>query len=127
MEGDSPFELVLQKSCPSTYTWSYLVLWDGFIQAGFLLRWISLWSFVKGLILLFLEYWELSTFPFLSSLFSWLCYGWIFDWSFSRVYFEFVDWSFWLFFRYLLLALFATFGLSWGEARLKENERSVIQ
>ncbi|MDK2897091.1 MAG: hypothetical protein PWP04_1211 [Candidatus Atribacteria bacterium] len=53
----------------STYTWPYLLLWGGFIQAALLLRWMPLWSFVTSLVLLFLEYWELSTFPFLSSLF----------------------------------------------------------
>ncbi len=53
----------------STYTWPYLLLWGGFVQAGLLLRWAPLWSLVTGLIVPFVEYWELSTLPFFSSLF----------------------------------------------------------
>ena len=52
-----------------TYTWPYLVLWGGFIQSALVLQWIPFWSFITSLVLLFLEYWGLSTFPFLSSLF----------------------------------------------------------
>lgn len=53
----------------STYTWPHLLLWGGCIQAGLALRWVPLWSFMTSLIVLFVEYWELSTFPFFSSLF----------------------------------------------------------
>lgn len=54
---------------PSTYTWSYLVLWLGLAQAGLLSKTFPLWSATSSLMLLFVEYWELATFPIISRLF----------------------------------------------------------
>lgn len=52
---------------PSTYTWAHLFLWVGLAQAGLLVAIAPLWSVISSLVFLFLEYWELATFPILSS------------------------------------------------------------
>uniref|UniRef100_A0A7V4THA7 M28 family peptidase n=1 Tax=Candidatus Caldatribacterium saccharofermentans TaxID=1454753 RepID=A0A7V4THA7_9BACT len=54
---------------PATYTWAYLVFWLGLAQAGLVLPRIPLLSAISSLVLLVLEYFELSTFPLVSWLF----------------------------------------------------------
>jgi len=54
---------------PATYTWAYLVFWLGLAQAGLVLPRIPLLSAISSLVLLVLEYFELSTFPLVSRLF----------------------------------------------------------
>lgn len=55
---------------PSTYTWAHLFLWIGLAQAGLLVKIAPLWSVISSLVFLFIEYWELATFPILSSHFG---------------------------------------------------------
>ena len=54
---------------PSSYTWGHLFLWLGMAQAGFLLWVAPLWSLIWSMVVLFLEYAELATFPLVSALF----------------------------------------------------------
>ncbi|WP_438317336.1 M28 family metallopeptidase [Candidatus Caldatribacterium sp. SIUC1] len=54
---------------PATYTWAHLVFWLGLAQAGLVLPRVPLLSAISSLVLLVLEYFELSTFPLVSRLF----------------------------------------------------------